>query len=139
MKRIHPIRQLTLFFIGGIGYMLIELLVRRRTHWTMGILGGLCFVLIGLINEVFSFEMKLRYQALIACIIVTVLEFITGCIVNLHFGWGVWDYSNLPFNIMGQICLPFTVIWYFLSIFAIWLDDYIRWKIYGEEKPHYVF
>lgn len=139
MAKLHAFRLFVLFLIGGIGYMGIEMIFRQRTHWTMGILGGICFVLIGLINEVFTFEMKLRYQALIATIIVTVLEFITGCIVNLHFGWDVWDYSNLPFNLMGQICLPFTAMWYFLSIFAIFLDDYCRYLLYGEEEPHYKF
>lgn len=52
-------------------------------------------------------------------------------------GVGIWDYSNMPFNIIGQICLPFTVAWYILSLLAIVLDDHLRYWIFGEEKPRY--
>jgi len=46
-------------------------------------------------------------------------------------------YSALPFNILGQVCLPFMVIWFFLSLAAILLDDYMRYFIWNEEKPRY--
>ena len=67
MKKLllHLYRLFILFLIGGIAYMGIEMLWRGRTHWTMGIVGGLCFVLIGLINEVFTFEMYMLVQAII--------------------------------------------------------------------------
>lgn len=51
--------------------------------------------------------------------------------------WNVWDYSNMPFNLLGQICLPFTVIWFFLSAVAVVLDDWIRHILWGEDIPHY--
>ena len=41
-----------LFDVGGALYVLIELIWRGWSHWTMFILGGLCFVMLGLINEV---------------------------------------------------------------------------------------
>ena len=37
--------------LGGLAYMGVELLWRGRTHWTMGVLGGVCFVVIGRLNE----------------------------------------------------------------------------------------
>ena len=49
----------------------------------MFLLGGLCFVLIGLLNEVIPWEMPLPLQGVIGSAIVTALEFATGCIVNL--------------------------------------------------------
>lgn len=52
-------------------------------------------------------------------------------------GWGIWDYSDKPLNLYGVICLENSVYWYFLSGVAIVLDDFIRWKYFGEEKPHY--
>ena len=67
----------------------------------------------------------------------TALEFITGCIVNLWLGWDVWDYSDMPGNLMGQICPQYTLLWAVLVLVAILLDDYIRWRFFGEEKPHY--
>lgn len=133
----HLFRLFTLFLIGGCSYMGIELLWRQRTHWTMGIVGGLCFVLIGLLNEIFTFELSLLLQDLFSSIIVTCVEFISGCIINIYFDLHVWDYSNVPFNIMGQICLPYMILWFLLANVAIVVDDVIRWKLFHEEKPHY--
>lgn len=131
------IKHLVLFLIGGIAYVGIELLWRGWSHWTMFFLGGLCFICCGLLNEVIPWEMALSKQMFFGAIIITSLEFITGCIVNLWLGWNVWDYSNLPFNILGQICLIFFIAWYYISGLAIILDDYLRYGIFHEEKPHY--
>ena len=68
---------------------------------------------------------------------ITFYEFIFGVILNIWLGLNIWDYSNLPFNILGQICIPFSTIWYFLSIIGICLDDFFRWKLFNEEKPRY--
>lgn len=132
------IKDLILWLIGGFLYVIIELLYRGRTHWTMFILGGICFVAIGLINKYLSWETPLIVQALIGAIIVTILEFITGCIVNLWLGWDVWNYSRMPFNLLGQVCLPYFVLWIGLSIIAIILDDYLRYWLFAEEKPRYI-
>lgn len=104
---------------------------------TQHFLGAVCFVSIGAINERIEWDMVIWKQMLIGSVIITVLEFMCGCIVNLLLGWNVWDYSSLPFNVCGQICLPFSLIWFGLSFFAIILDDYIRWTLFEEEKPHY--
>lgn len=133
----HVIRLLTLFLIGGFAYMGIEILWRGYTHWTMGIVGGFCFVLIGLINEVFTFCMPLWKQDLIATVLVTIVEFISGYIINIVFQLNVWDYSDVPFNVMGQICLPYMGLWFLLANVAIIVDDLIRWKLFHDEKPHY--
>lgn len=45
--------------------------------------------------------------------------------------------KKMPFNLLGQICLPFTVIWFFLSAVAVVLDDWIRHLLWGEDIPHY--
>ena len=74
----------------------------------MAVLGGVCFVLIGDINEFIPWNMPLILQGAIGSGIVTVLELVSGIILNLWLGLGIWDYSNMPFNLLGQICLPFT-------------------------------
>lgn len=123
--------------IGGLIYVTLEILWRGYSHWTMGVLGGICFICLGLINEILSWETPLVLQMLIGDIIITVLEFITGCIVNLWLGWDVWDYSQYKFNVLGQISLRSSIGWYFLSSVGIILDDYIRYWFFGEEKPRY--
>lgn len=130
-------KHLILFLIGGIAYVGIELLWRGYSHWTMFILGGLCFICCGLLNEIIPWEMVLSKQMLIGAVIVTLLEFLTGMIVNVKLGWNVWDYSNLPLNICSQICPIFFIAWYYVSGLAIILDDYLRYWLFHEEKPHY--
>ena len=130
-------KNLILFIIGGIIYILIEILYRGNSHWTMGILGGGCFLLIGWINEFFSWELPLYLQGVVGAIIITILEFITGCIVNIGLGWQVWDYSALPLNLCGQICLSFSLAWIGLSMIGVVLDDTLRWLLFKEEEPKY--
>lgn len=128
---------LVLMIIGGLLYIGIELVWRGYSHWTMFLLGGLCFVLIGAINEYIPWQMPLWKQAAIGTIIITSLEFLTGCIVNLWLGWNVWDYSNVPGNILGQICLPYMLMWVPVSMLAIVVDDYLRYWLFNEEEAHY--
>lgn len=127
-----------LFLTGGLIYYLIEILYRGYSHYTMFILGGFCFICCGLINELFRWDTPLALQQLICAGIITVLEFIFGVVLNIWLGLGIWDYSSLPFNILGQICLPYSLLWFFLSLAAIILDDYMRYWFFGEEKPRYV-
>lgn len=122
---------------GGIIYGLIECFSRGYTHWTMVVLGGICFVAVGLLNEVIPWEMPLVAQMLCGCIIITTLEFITGYIVNIRLGWAVWDYSERCGNLLGQICPLYSFYWFLLSGVAIVLDDYLRYKWFGEQQPHY--
>ena len=124
-----------LFMIGGATYNLIEVLFRGYTHWSMFILGGLCFILIGILNELFT--LSITSQMIISSGIIIGLEFIFGYILNIILGLDIWDYSDLPYNFMGQICLLFFNLWFLLSIVAILLDDGIRYILYDETKPKY--
>lgn len=130
-------KHCVLFSFGGMLYTSIEMLSRGYSHWSMMVLGGVCFLLIGLLNEFIPWEMPLTVQMLIGSIIITTLEFLTGCIVNLWLGWNVWDYSDEWGNILGQICPKFTLYWFFLSLFAILIDDFIRYAVFDEERPRY--
>lgn len=132
-------KEIALFIIGALIYMGIELAFRGHTHWTMGIVGGLCFVIIGLLNEGYNWEMPFWKQCLIGACVITALEFVSGVVLNMILGLGIWDYSGIPFNLFGQICLPFSIAWFFLSGIAIILDDYIRYWFFDEEKPHYIW
>lgn len=125
-----------LISIGGLMYIGIEMLFRGRTHWTMLVVGGICFYLVGMINEIIPWEMPIWKQCLIGALIITGVEFLSGCIINLILGWDVWDYSDMPLNIWGQVCLPFSVAWYIISSAIIFMDDYMRYAM-GEEKPRY--
>lgn len=122
---------------GGLLYIILEMAWRGRSHWTMFFLGGICFINLGLINEVLPWDMPLWQQILTGACIVTALEFLTGCIVNLWLGWGVWDYSGLPGNVLGQICPQYCLLWLPVSLAGIVLDDWLRYRWWGEGQPHY--
>lgn len=130
-------KHLILAIIGGLIYVLIELFWRGHSHWTMFLLGGACFLVLGLINEVIPWDMSLQLQAFMGACIVTALEFLTGCLVNLWLGWGVWDYSGLSGNILGQICPQYFLLWVPVSLVGIVLDDWLRHLLWGEERPRY--
>ena len=114
-------KNFILFLFGAISYVIIELLWRGHTHFSMFILGGLCFLLVGLINE--KRKIPLISQMVIGAGIITLLEFICGYIVNIRLGLNVWNYADMPFNIMGQICLPYTLAWFVLSGVCVVVDD----------------
>lgn len=46
-----------------------------------------------------------------SAVLTTVLEFITGFVLDKLFGRRWWDYSDKKFNIGGYICPQFTVVW----------------------------
>lgn len=130
-------KYLFLADVGGMLYVLIELAWRGWSHWTMFLLGDICFVYLGLINEVLHWDTSLWLQILIGAVGITTLEFLTGCIVNLWLGWGIWDYSGIPGNILGQICPQYMLLWLPVSLAGIILDDWIRYRAFGEQRPRY--
>lgn len=131
------LRLFNLALIGGILYLTIELMWRGYTHWTMGVVGGLCFILLGMNDKLFSNKPPLLLQAIIGTLFVTAIEFISGLILNVWLGLGIWDYSNLPFNILGQISLLYMLLWFPLSLIAIVLYNWLRYWLYNEDRPKY--
>ena len=130
-------KYLFLFLLGGAVYYGVEILWRGFSHYSMFITGGICFLYAGLQNEWTDWDRPLWKQVLQVDLFILSCEFICGVIVNLWLGLNVWDYSNLPFNILGQVCLPYALLFLPLALIAIVIDDYIRWIIFNEEKPRY--
>lgn len=48
---------------------------------------------------------------LMSALLVTFLEYITGALLEKLFHHRWWDYSKMPFNIKGYVCIPFSLIW----------------------------
>ena len=138
MKIKYQIKKyMILFAIGGMAYFLLEVLVRGYSHYSMFLCGGACFLCCGLLNENMKIKMSFISQMVLSALIITALEFITGLIVNIWLKMDIWDYSQLPYNFMGQICLLYSIFWFLVSSVAIVLDDFLRYKIFNEEKQHY--
>lgn len=131
----RTIRSLTVFSFGGLCYGLLEILWRGETHISMFVVGGLCFLIIAAIDEYGLFGGSLILQAPICALCVTAVELVSGIWVNRVLGLAVWDYSEVPLNFMGQICLPFSAIWLGLSVPAALAARLLRHFVFYEELP----
>ncbi len=116
---------LYVFLIGAVLYSAIEVAFRGHTHWTMFLSGGVIFLLIYLMNKYIRTN-SLTVRCLLSCGIITTIELIVGIIVNIIFKMNVWDYSNQPFNFLGQICPVFSAAWFIISIPACFLSIFIN-------------
>ncbi len=104
-----------IFAAGAIGYAFFEIMFRGYTHWTMMLTGGACVLTIYYLNQQFP-RTPLLLRALGGTLVILLFEFLVGLIVNIWFGWEVWDYSDVPGNILGQICPLFSGAWFILSL-----------------------
>ena len=116
------IRKMALFTVGGLGYCTLELLWRGRTHGSMFVAGGVCFLLLGKLNRTQP-RLPLPARATAGALIITMVELATGLVVNR--GYRVWDYRGMPFDYHGQICLPYTLLWIPVSLGAMVLYDFL--------------
>ena len=107
----------TVFLTGGAAYSLLEILWRGYTHWTMTITGGICFTVLYILH-VYARALSFLTRCVIGTVVITLVEFAVGCTVNLWLEWNVWNYSNVPGNVLGQICLPFSLMWLLLCAAA---------------------
>lgn len=114
------------FLMGYFLYSMIEIINRGYTHWTMALTGGIVLAILYAINARRS--MTLLKSCFIGAVIITIIEFAVGIFVNIIMDWQVWDYTDVPLNILGQICLPFSGIWFLLCIPAYFLCREIRKK-----------
>ncbi len=52
-------------------------------------------------------------------LLTSVLEFVTGAVLDKLFHKHWWDYSNERFNIKGYVCLKFSIIWGFACLIVV--------------------
>ena len=124
-------KNCVLFYTGGAVYLSLELLYRGRSHGSMFLAGGLCFLLIGHLNRVEP-RMPLPLRAVAGAVIVTMVELGAGLLVNRQYQ--VWDYRDQPGNFMGQICPVFTALWVPLSLMAAVLYGFLDKRIPAARK-----
>lgn len=129
-------KNAVLFYLGGMAYILLELIWRGWSHGSMFLVGGVCFLLIGHIDAVVP-DMPLVMQSVLGACLVTGVELISGLIINVVLGLGVWDYSSLPYSFLGQVCLSYFFLWILVSLGAIFLEDGLRVGLFREKWPSY--
>lgn len=93
--------------------------------------GGTCFLLIGHLGEL-DRPLPLTWRMLAGAGIVTFVELAAGLLVNRNYQ--VWNYSAMTGNFLGQICLPFTLLWIPVSLGAIWSYDFLNRRLFGQPR-----
>lgn len=114
------------FLCGSFLYSLIEIASRGYTHWSMTLTGGICLAYIYYITNETGTNMLVK--CLLGAMFITSAEFTVGCVVNLKMHWNVWDYSEMPANLMGQICIPYSAVWFCLCYIGCRLSLKIKRK-----------
>ena len=110
------LRKIILFLFGGSAYVGLELLWRGRSHGSMFLAGGLCFLLLGALHRA-SPRLPWLLRGMAGAGIITTVELLMGLLFNRDYH--VWDYRRLPFHFHGQICLPFFFLWVPVSLGAM--------------------
>lgn len=102
------LKQTALFGLGGSAYVGLEFLWRGRSDVSMFVAGGSCFLLLGTLDKRLS-RLPLPARAVVGAAAVTAVELCVGLLVNRDYS--VWDYRHVWGNFLGQICLPFSLLW----------------------------
>lgn len=124
----RTIMELLWLFIlySFVGWILetIAISLRRKRFVNRGFLNGPFCIVYGfsaVIMEIFTYELRNQWIFLfIGCgLIATACEWFAGKILErmTHKKW--WDYSNIPWNYNGYICLPYSVFWAFLGYIGV--------------------
>lgn len=107
--------------------------------WTMLALAIALAIPLERFGAELPWETPLLVQSAVCGLAITAVEFVAGLIINVWFGMGVWDYSDMPGNIFGQVCPQFLAIWVVLAAAGIVMLDWMRYGVEGGERPRYRF
>ena len=116
VKEMAIFYQALLFLVGGSGYVGMELLWRGRSHISMFLAGGICFLILGTIDRA---KLSPWAKCLLGAAVITAVELLIGLLANRDYR--VWDYRRMPCNFLGQICLSYSLLWVPVSFGAMLL------------------
>lgn len=95
------------------------------------------FGVVIIILFVFPLRKNILVLFIASVIFTSLLELATGFALKKIFHYRWWDYSNVPFNIGGYICLKFSLMWGIACIIVVdvihpVVDDFVKWI------PHFI-
>lgn len=115
-----------LFLAGSWAYPALEMIWRGETHSSMALAGGICLCLINHVCCDLLEEKNIISRCLAGAGVITSVELVLGLFLNCLLGFDIWDYSTVPFNLMGQVCLPYSFLWVGLSLPAMAVCELLR-------------
>ncbi|MBU3156388.1 putative ABC transporter permease [Clostridium estertheticum] len=98
--------------------------IRKKGFVNRGFLHGpFCpiygFAILSIIVLLKPIENNYIFLLLGSIFLTSIIEYITGYILETTFDSTWWDYSDEPYNLHGRICLKFSIIWGFISILIL--------------------
>ena len=123
-------------FLGWIGEVLYTAVTRRR-YQDRGVLSGPLCILYGIGAHLISFALRdlsndsWFFLAVFSAVYATVIEWVAGHILERtsHTRW--WDYSDMPFNLDGYVCLGASALWGVLGVVAVKWGNPLLLALYG--------
>lgn len=116
-------------YLGGMIYVGLELLWRGWSHGSMFVVGGACFLILGEIHRRYG-QAPLLMQAVLGAAAITTMELLSGLFLNVLLGLRVWDYSALPYNLLGQVCLAYFFLWIWVAMAGGALESGLRKRLF---------
>ncbi len=129
-------RYVFVFLLGAVIYNLVEVIFRGYTHWSMSVAGGSVLLIFYLLSDWLA-ALHPVIGGMIGALVITCIELIVGVIFNILLRQDVWDYSNMPLNFLGQICLPFSAVWFILYFPAEYLCLALKRKFEPKERNQF--
>lgn len=124
---------LTYSFFGWVLETVFAALKQKRLV-NRGLINGPACVIYGVaavIVTVYLHELQGFWLFVGSMILATVIEWISGRSIERfsHERW--WDYSNLPWNLDGYVCLPASLVWGALGFIAVKWGNWILTGIFS--------
>ena len=120
---------ITVFLFGAFVYGTLEIIWRGFTHPTMLFLGGTCLVVIYALERSIGNKAEIVVRSFLYALMITAAEFLCGIIFNIVMKLDVWDYSALPCNFLGQVCLEFFLVWFLLAVLCCHICKIMRYAL----------
>lgn len=139
----NKILSMLLWTWGGTVYFFLEVIYKtirgrpEQISWTMLLVALILCIPVERCGSECEWYTPLPIQALGCTVLVTIVEYCAGMVLNVWLGLNIWDYSNIPLNFHGQICVPFMVLWYVLCLVFIVVFDWLRYWVAGGQRPVY--
>lgn len=134
-----------ILFVGSFAGVVIELLWCFLRHGYFESRSGLVygpfnlvygFGALGLSLVLYNYRNRSAIYSFIGGFVTgSVVEYLCSFFQELMFGSTSWDYSAVPLNINGRICLLYSIFWGFLGVF--WIKSvYPRFSVWVMKIPN---
>jgi len=109
-------------------------LIGFSSGW-MCIIGGISGLSLFGIYKLINKRFNIFFASILGAVIINIIEFISGVILNLNFKLNIWDYSNQYFNLLGQICLSHSFIYLlFICPVSFWFFGFLESQYQVNQK-----